>query len=232
MESSHPVINEDSNITMIIDISKKLDNSGEMIEKIQQLLKALDNVQVNTNILKVTRIGKKMTKYAQHKFPGISKLASDLVAKWKKEVQLEARRAGPRTDASSNVGRASPPREPQRTEPTAEPAKEEEDRSVPKSRVREADVEYAEQQKLEEQSESFDEYISKHKARDDKARRKIQESIHKCLLKQDPSNSKKAEANAIKVEVGLFKLYQGKPADYSNKARTILANLMRSDDFK
>lgn len=45
--------------------------------------------------------------------------------------------------------------------------------------MREADVEYAEQQEREQLNESFDEYISKHRARDDKARRKIQESIHK-----------------------------------------------------
>ena len=158
-----------------------------MIEKIQQLLKALDNIQVNTNILKVTKIGKKMTKYAQHKFPGISKLASDLVAKWKRDVQLENKRAGPKTDVSSNIGRTSPLQETPviKPEPYEEPAKEEEERIVPKPRVREADIEYEEQQKLEEKGDSYNEYISKHRARDDKTRRKIQESLQKYLLKFD-----------------------------------------------
>lgn len=54
----------------------------------------------------------------------------------------------------------------------------------------------------------------------------------KQLIKYDANLKKKATIIAIKIENGLIKAYGLKRADYSNKSRTILANLMRSNEFK
>lgn len=55
----------------------------------------------------------------------------------------------------------------------------------------------------------------------------------KQLVKIDANLKKKAHVLAIKVENGLIKAYGGnKKAEYTNKSRTILANLMRNDEFK
>lgn len=54
----------------------------------------------------------------------------------------------------------------------------------------------------------------------------------KHLLKVDPNNKKKAHMISIRIENGLIKNYGVKKAEYTNKSRTILANLMRSEEFK
>lgn len=56
--------------------------------------------------------------------------------------------------------------------------------------------------------------------------------ILKQLIKIDANRKKKATMLAIKIENGLIKAFGLKKADYTNKSRTILANLMRSDEFK
>lgn len=53
----------------------------------------------------------------------------------------------------------------------------------------------------------------------------------KLLCSVDP-NKKKVHVIAIKIENGLIKSYGTNKADYSNKSRTILANLKRSIEFR
>jgi transcription elongation factor S-II len=53
----------------------------------------------------------------------------------------------------------------------------------------------------------------------------------KQLAKVHP-NKKKVHVIAIKIENGLIKEFASRKAEYTNKSRTILANLMRSEEFK
>lgn len=52
------------------------------------------------------------------------------------------------------------------------------------------------------------------------------------MSKLFPDQQKKAKVLSIKIENGVVKEYQNDSAKYTNKSRTILANLMRSNEFK
>lgn len=170
-------INEGSAITTIMGISKEIDSSLSNAERLLQLIKSLENVDVNMNILKTTKIGKKMSKLSQSKNSDISKTAANLVSKWR--TQVAKSKGGPKTEASSQANKNSPKyadRSQEVVKPTPTPPAEEE-KAVAKKRVREADVEY-EQQKQEEQSdEDYDEFVSQNYTQDG-----IRQNIRKGML--------------------------------------------------
>ena len=106
--------------------------------------------------------------------------------------------------------------------------------SAVKSKKREADVEYEEELKQDTQNvpdEDYEEYISANQT-DDMIRNNIRDAIRKCLLKVEPRSAQKIQYIATKIEVGLIKKYGKSSKDYSNRARSVLFNLRRSDEFK
>lgn len=177
-----------------------------------------------------------MSKLGQHKDSAVSKQASQLVAKWKKEISKNGKKGGPKTDVSSNVNQGSPKKKPESAPqvPNEQEKPKEEEKSAPRQRVREADAEYEEQQKQDaeqEIEEDYEEFVSRNYT-DDAIRKNIRKGIAKHLLKVDPNAKKKATILAIKLENGLAKEYGKKPAEYSNKCRTVVASLMRSQEFR
>lgn len=167
-------INESSTITTIVDISKEIDKAGENVEKVLQLINSLNHISVNMNILKVTKIGKKINKLSQHKDPSISRAAGGIVKKWKGEIQKKKETGTTKTEASSNIGRVSPPPSREKAEPEKQMEQQKEpERAQPRQRVREADLEY-EQNKQEEQEndDELDEFISQNYT-DDAVRKNI-----------------------------------------------------------
>lgn len=176
-------LNESSTITTIVDISKELDRAGENVEKILQLINSLNHISVNMNILKVTKIGKKINKLSQHKDPSVSKAAGSIVKKWKHEIQKKKETGTTKTEASSNIGRSSPPPSQERAEPEKQVEQQKEPERAPqRQRVREADVEY-EQKKQEEpeDDDDYDEFISQNYT-DDAVRKNIRKGTCSTLF--------------------------------------------------
>lgn len=155
-------LNEDSTISSIVDIIKKLERSADNIEKILHLLKALDQFSVTMNILKVTKIGKKMSKLSSNKNPEISLKAGELVKKWKKAIQSKKEPTQARTEISSQADT----QDVQRSSLPSEETKKEEKESKPNPRVREADANYEQQKQEEGTDEDYDEFISNNYTQD------------------------------------------------------------------
>lgn len=155
------VINEDSTITSIIDLSKQLESARDNVDKLLQLLSSLNQYSVNLNILKVTKVGKKMSKLSQHKVPAVSKAASDLVAKWKKEIKGSNKKDATHTEVSSHAGKEPTPQaqeKPQVSQSVKLPG--EEIKATPATKVREADVEYEQTKQEDHNEEDYDEFVS------------------------------------------------------------------------
>mmetsp|Transcript_22316 Transcript_22316/g.25630 ORF Transcript_22316/g.25630 Transcript_22316/m.25630 type:complete len:252 (+) Transcript_22316:199-954(+) len=193
-----------------------------------------------------------MTALAKHKDPAISKPANVILIKWKRTIKNESQNSKPDAketpnDAESRASRETkdtrPPapaqtkpakeaKEPQEAKETKESGEAKQPKDEGKKRVREADVEYEEQQKLEEETdEKYEEFMRKNETKD-MIRKNIRKSILKNLLKYEPNRKKECAILAVKIENGIVKAYGGNPSEYSNKARTIVANIMRSNDFK
>jgi hypothetical protein len=154
-------LNEESIISSIVDIIKEMEKSVDNIEKILQLLKALDQFSVTMKILKVTKIGKKMSKLSSSKHPEISSQASELVRKWKKAIQSKKEPTQARTEISSQA-------DTQDVQKGALPSEDTKnfEESKPNPRVREADLEYEQQKQEEDADEAYDEFISNNYTQD------------------------------------------------------------------
>lgn len=157
-------------------------------------------------------------RYSQSKDPSVANLAKDLVEKWKNDIKSEGKKAGPTTEASSTIEKLPPPQ--------------------PKKQVRDADEDYSHYEAKEDikqvddpDIENYSEFMSKNYT-DDKVRKNIREAIVKELKKFDSKSTKLIDILSVKIEIGLIKAYSTIPKDYSNKARSVLANLKRSDQFK
>lgn len=227
---------DDSNISTVVEILKKLESAGESADEVELLIKGLFSVKVSKNVLKVTGAGKKMSHYSKHKTPSISKIATDLVMKWKKDLQSAMKTSGGQTEVSSVVGKPAPAAKltpPHNDESTREP--QDEHKIEPKQQdLREVDQEYEDeikQQEAEEDNEDHDQFISDNYT-DDSIRQNIRKALIKCLLQIDPKPKKRVQVLSIKIELGLIKAYGKIVKDYSNKSRTVIANLKRSDEFK
>lgn len=225
--SKPKVINDDNNITMIIDICKSLDDCGDNALKVQQLIQSLSCIQVNVNILKKTNAGKKMTKFSKHKVPTVRKAAKELIAKWKKDVELSNSKKSVR---SSNEDRLSSDSNLQSTQPSNSSKKQcKSSENVVELSDGDEDKKPNEEDKAQS-SEAEEEVEAEYTS--DPIRINIRETIKKQLLKSDPTQGKKAAVIARKIEVSLIQHFAATRSEYTNKARMIIANIMRSKDFK
>ena len=78
--------------------------------------------------------------------------------------------------------------------------------------------------------EEMQEFIAESKIKDP-IRNNIRDAITKALLKID-NNKLKIQVISTKIETQLIKEYSLDKCEYTNRSRTLIANLMRSEDFK
>lgn len=160
---SSGMVNESSTITSIIDITKEIDTSSSNVEKVLQLINSLNQFSVNMNILKVTKIGKKMSKLSQSKVPALSKAANDLVNRWKKEIKSNKQGKDTTTEVSSHAGKESSKPAPKPAEVSKPPQKTQEEEKAPaRQEAREADVAYEQAKHDDNNDDDYDEFVSTH----------------------------------------------------------------------
>ena len=183
-------------------------------------------------------IGKKMTQLSKHPDKEVKAKTQCLIEKWKKIVEREKCKKSPNTEASSNEENSTPI------------GKQKSDSSGLKNEIHEksAGIQSKEEEKLvaskdanwNEETQIDVHCMSKKELKEyldnsnikDPLRQSIRVSITKALLKIDGKNELKIKVISAIIETGLWKAYGTKPCDYTNKSRTLLANIMRSDEFK
>ncbi|CAI2374823.1 unnamed protein product [Moneuplotes crassus] len=231
---SGSTINEADTIQVFLDLIKKIEEAGSDIQGILDSIKYMGRYSVNINILKTTKAGKKMTKWTSHKSTEVSAAAKKILGEWKKQINEEKARAknadGAPEAAGKDTTKASLKDTDAENPPSTPPAVVQAEVPAAPSRVRQADLDY-EEEKKHENEENYDEFISENEI-EDTIRNKIRKGFEKQLLKAAPNQKKKCKVLSIKIENGIVSRFGAQKADYSNKSRTVLANLMRNTQFK
>ncbi|CAI2374566.1 unnamed protein product [Moneuplotes crassus] len=228
-------INQEDTIQNLVDLIKKFSKcKGNIQEKIDTI-NYMGEYRVNRDILKTTLAGKKMTTWSRSKNKEIKEAAKRVLNEWKTQIKGVNKSSG--SSGKSTRSGSTQSQNKSLSEKGAEekglvhPDSVVPDDSKPNSNSSEDENEGKDDEtKSPEDEEDYDEFILNNET-EDKVRNGIRKGLEKLLCKSN-ENPKKCKALSIKIENSVVLRLGTHLKEYTNKCRSIIANLQRSDEFR
>lgn len=161
-------INEADTIHNLVDLMKKIDGSQSDAQAMIDYIRNMGQFRVSVSILKSTKAGKKMTKWSSNKNSEVGQAAKSVLESWKKQINEEKSKAKKVDNPEAKPEKApepAPVTENVPKDPPATPPLEAQTPPAAPARVRQADVEYEEEKKLEN-VEDYDTFIRDNETED------------------------------------------------------------------